>query len=72
MNVVWNERPTTIQRASAEVVTVDLPDGYGIRFEVAEEEEANRIVNEGRRVVCTIGNFESLSSGYIDCLPDAR
>ncbi|EGZ22993.1 hypothetical protein PHYSODRAFT_253793, partial [Phytophthora sojae] len=55
-----------------EVVTVNLPDGFGVRADEDDDEsgaELPRIVAGGRRVVCTVGNFEALSCGYIDCLP---
>ncbi|GMF52601.1 unnamed protein product [Phytophthora fragariaefolia] len=54
-----------------DLVTVTLPDGFGIRVSEAGDEvrEVPRIVDIGRRVVCTVGICEALSSGYIDCLP---
>ncbi|KAE9048407.1 hypothetical protein PR001_g3818 [Phytophthora rubi] len=56
-----------------EVATVNLPDGFGVRVneeEGSEWESSSRgVVEGGRRVVCAVGNYEALSSGYIDCLP---
>ncbi|KAE9034944.1 hypothetical protein PR002_g7849 [Phytophthora rubi] len=52
-----------------EAVTVSMPDGFGVRTEDGEGCEIPRVVKDGRRVVCSVGNFEALSSGYIDCLP---
>ncbi|KAE8901804.1 hypothetical protein PF003_g13913 [Phytophthora fragariae] len=56
-----------------EVATVNLPDGFGVRVDEEEgpdwESRSRGIVEGGRRVVCAVGNYEALSSGYIDCLP---
>ncbi|KAG1705050.1 hypothetical protein DVH05_005074 [Phytophthora capsici] len=52
-----------------DVVTVELPDGFGVRADNEVEEGVHRVVADGRRVVCAVGNFEALSSGYIECLP---
>ncbi|KAE9003297.1 hypothetical protein PR001_g18014 [Phytophthora rubi] len=56
-----------------EVATVNLPDGFGVRVDEEEgpdwESSSRGIVEGGRRVVCAVGNYEALSSGYIDCLP---
>ncbi|KAG3138718.1 hypothetical protein PC128_g25512 [Phytophthora cactorum] len=51
-------------------VTVELADGFG----ACHEEEGGvtglpQVVEGGRRVVCAVGNFEALPSGYIYCLP---
>lgn len=72
VDVVRNLRParTTMPKIGlVEVVTVDLPNGFGIREGDTVESEVPRVVEDGRRVVCAVGNFEALSSGYIDCLP---
>ncbi|KAE9347460.1 hypothetical protein PR003_g6924 [Phytophthora rubi] len=56
-----------------EVATVNLPDGFGVRVDEEEgpdwESSSHGVVEGGRRVVCAVGNYEALSSGYIDCLP---
>ncbi|KAE9297399.1 hypothetical protein PR003_g23508 [Phytophthora rubi] len=56
-----------------EVATINLPDGFGVRIEEEDDGNCSRssksVVEGGRRVVCTVGNYEALSSGYIDCLP---
>ncbi|KAG1710087.1 hypothetical protein DVH05_017094 [Phytophthora capsici] len=52
-----------------DVVTVELPGGFGVRAREDVEEGIHRVVADGRRVVCAVGNFEALSSGFIECLP---
>ncbi|KAE8986476.1 hypothetical protein PR002_g22342 [Phytophthora rubi] len=72
VEVVRNNRParTVVPKTGlVEVVTVNMPDGFGVRTEGEEDCEVPRVVKDGRRVVCSVGNFEALSSGYIDCLP---
>ncbi|GMF45018.1 unnamed protein product [Phytophthora fragariaefolia] len=74
VQVVRPQRPPPVRDRKpglVEMVTVTLPDGFGVRVnETADEvSEVPRIVNSGRRVLCTVGSFEALSSGYIDCLP---
>ncbi|KAE9082005.1 hypothetical protein PF007_g22439 [Phytophthora fragariae] len=72
VEVVRNERParTPLPKTGlVDVVTVDLPNGFGVYDDEDAEDDAYRAVEDGRRVVCAVGNFEALSSGYIDCLP---
>ncbi|KAG2920863.1 hypothetical protein PC119_g17587 [Phytophthora cactorum] len=72
VNVVRSGRPSPEPppRRGLMNVTVDLPDGFGVRAEDdAEDAEPPCVVKCGRRVVCAVGNFEALSGGYIDCLP---
>ncbi|KAG1695749.1 hypothetical protein DVH05_019487 [Phytophthora capsici] len=57
------------KKGLVDVVTVELPDGFGVRAQNDVEEGVHRVVADGRRVVCAVGNFEALSSGYIECLP---
>uniref|UniRef100_H3H3R4 RNA-directed DNA polymerase n=1 Tax=Phytophthora ramorum TaxID=164328 RepID=H3H3R4_PHYRM len=52
----------------AETVTVNLPRGFGIQGG-EEEVEPLRVEKSGRRVVCSVGSYEALSGGFIDCLP---
>lgn len=51
-----------------EVVTVELPGGFGVSHDDVRA-DVHVVVEDGRRVVCAVGNFEALSSGYIECLP---
>lgn len=37
--------------------------------EVDDGSEYSAVVEDGKRVVCAVGNYEALSSGFIDCLP---
>ncbi|KAE9023087.1 hypothetical protein PF010_g14469 [Phytophthora fragariae] len=72
VEVVRNERParTPLPKTGlVDVVTVDLPNGFGVYDDEDAEDDMYRAVEDGRRVVCAVGNFEALSSGYIDCLP---
>ncbi|KAE9224601.1 hypothetical protein PF005_g5850 [Phytophthora fragariae] len=58
------------KRGLVEVVTVELPNGFGLRRDDAEETEEPEVVPGGRRVVCDVGGgCEALSGGFIDCLP---
>ncbi|GMF55209.1 unnamed protein product [Phytophthora fragariaefolia] len=71
VSVVRNECPsrTPLPRTGlVEVVTVNLPNGFGFRNEGENGCGVYRVVEDERRVVCAVGNFEALSSGYIDCL----
>ncbi|KAE8877845.1 hypothetical protein PF007_g12192 [Phytophthora fragariae] len=72
VEVVRNDRParTPLPKTGlVDVVTVDLPNGFGVYDDEDAEDDVYRAVEDGRRVVCAVGNFETLSSGYIDCLP---
>ncbi|KAE8988611.1 hypothetical protein PF005_g20301 [Phytophthora fragariae] len=72
VEVVRGERSTRTplpRTGLVEVVTVNLPKGFGVCDEGGDECDAYRVVEDGRRVVCAVGNFEALSNGYIDCLP---
>ncbi|KAE8988352.1 hypothetical protein PR003_g23460, partial [Phytophthora rubi] len=72
VEVVRIERParTPLPKTGlVDVVTVDLPNGFGVYDDEDAEDDAYRAVEDGRRVVCAVGNFEALSSGYNDCLP---
>ncbi|KAE9165774.1 hypothetical protein PF005_g29467 [Phytophthora fragariae] len=51
------------------VVTVNLPNGFGMRTYEEDECDFPEVVKGGRRVVCAVGSFEALSGGMIDCLP---
>ncbi|KAE9068477.1 hypothetical protein PF010_g27049 [Phytophthora fragariae] len=51
------------------VVTVTLPNGFGMRTDEEDECDFPEVVKGGRRVVCAVGSFEALSGGMIDCLP---
>ncbi|KAI9985789.1 hypothetical protein PInf_024555 [Phytophthora infestans] len=51
-----------------EVVTVELPGGFGVSHDDVRA-DVHVLVEDARRVVCAVGNFEALSSGYIECLP---
>ncbi|EEY58175.1 uncharacterized protein PITG_00798 [Phytophthora infestans T30-4] len=51
-----------------EVATVELPGGSGVSHDDVRA-DVHVVVEDGRRVVCAVGNFEALSSGYIECLP---
>ncbi|KAE9014558.1 hypothetical protein PR001_g15113 [Phytophthora rubi] len=71
VEVVRNERPARTPLAKTglvDVVTLDLPNGFGVYDDEDAEDDVYRAV-DGRRVVCAVGYFEALSSGYIDCLP---
>ncbi|KAE9027143.1 hypothetical protein PR002_g10746 [Phytophthora rubi] len=57
------------KRGLVEVVTVELPNGFGLRRDDTEETEEPEVVPGGRRVVCDVGGCEALSGGFIDCLP---
>ncbi|KAE8987554.1 hypothetical protein PR001_g22292 [Phytophthora rubi] len=57
------------KRGLIEVVTVELPNGFGLRRDEAEEMDEPEVVPGGRRVVCAVGGYEALSGGFIDCLP---
>ncbi|KAE9284169.1 hypothetical protein PF008_g27222 [Phytophthora fragariae] len=57
------------KRRLVEVVTVELPNGFGLRRDEAEETDEPEVVAGGRRVVCAVGGYEALSGGFIDCLP---
>ncbi|KAE8975166.1 hypothetical protein PF011_g24587 [Phytophthora fragariae] len=57
------------KRGLVEVVTVELPNGFGLRRDEAEEMDEPEVVPGGRRVVCAVGGYEALSGGFIDCLP---
>ncbi|KAE9058496.1 hypothetical protein PF007_g31281 [Phytophthora fragariae] len=57
------------KRGLVEVVTVELPNGFGLRRDEAEETDEPEVVAGGRRVVCAVGGYEALSGGFIDCLP---
>ncbi|GMF40671.1 unnamed protein product [Phytophthora fragariaefolia] len=72
MEVVRCERPARSplpKTGLVDVVTVNLPNGFGVYDDDGAEDLVCRVVEDGRRVVCAVGNFEALSSGYIDCLP---
>ncbi|GMF39419.1 unnamed protein product [Phytophthora fragariaefolia] len=72
VSVVRNECPsrTLLPRIGlVEVVTVNLPNGFGVLNEGEDGCGVYRVIEDGRRVVCAVGNFEALPSGYIDCLP---
>jgi hypothetical protein len=58
-----------LKRGLVEVVTVELPNGFGLRHEEDDEAVVAEVVPGGRRVVCAVGSFEALSGGYIKCLP---
>ncbi|KAL3662802.1 hypothetical protein V7S43_012204 [Phytophthora oleae] len=62
---------TAIPKAGlVEVVSVELPEGFAVSNEDDPDGEMPSLVKkDGRRVVCAVGNFEALSSGYIECLP---
>ncbi|KAE9297404.1 hypothetical protein PF008_g23752 [Phytophthora fragariae] len=51
------------KRGLVEVVTVELPNGFGLRRDEAEETEEPEVVPGGRRVVCAVGGYEALSGG---------
>ncbi|KAE8879464.1 hypothetical protein PF003_g36339 [Phytophthora fragariae] len=51
------------------VVTVNLPNGFGMKTDEEDECDFPEVVKGGRRVVCAVGSFEALSGGMIDCLP---
>ncbi|GMF32081.1 unnamed protein product [Phytophthora fragariaefolia] len=57
------------KRGLVKVVTVSLPNGFGMRTDDDEESDLPEVVRGGRRVVCALGSFEALSGGMIDCLP---
>ncbi|GMF31232.1 unnamed protein product [Phytophthora fragariaefolia] len=57
------------KRGLVKVVTVSLPNGFGMRTDDDEESDLPEVVKGGRRVVCALGSFEALSGGMIDCLP---
>ncbi|KAE9198109.1 hypothetical protein PF005_g15589 [Phytophthora fragariae] len=57
------------KRGLVEVVTVELPNGFGLRRDEAEETDEPEVVPGGRRVVCAVGGYEALSGGFIDRLP---
>ncbi|KAE9147360.1 hypothetical protein PF006_g7962 [Phytophthora fragariae] len=51
------------------MVTVNLPNGFGMKTDEEDECDFPEVVKGGRRVVCAVGSFEALSGGMIDCLP---
>ncbi|KAE9105420.1 hypothetical protein PF007_g13706 [Phytophthora fragariae] len=63
------ERPG--KRGLVEVVTDELPNGFGLRRDKAEETDEPEVVPGGRRVVCAVGGYEAHSGGFIDCLPSS-
>ncbi|GMF48867.1 unnamed protein product [Phytophthora fragariaefolia] len=72
--IVRRERPQPAMNRRpglAELVTVNLLDGFGVRADKRDSAgmDESEVVPGGRRVVSTVGSFEALSSGYIDCLP---
>ncbi|GMF42734.1 unnamed protein product [Phytophthora fragariaefolia] len=72
VEVVRCERPARSplpKTGLVDVVTVNLPNGFGVYDDDGADDLVCRVVEDGRRVVCAVGNFEALSSGYIDCLP---
>ncbi|GMF19548.1 unnamed protein product [Phytophthora fragariaefolia] len=72
VEVVRCERPARSplpKTGLVDVVTVNLPNGFKVYDDDGAEDFVCRVLEDGRRVVCAVGNFEALSSGYIDCLP---
>lgn len=68
MNVVGPERVLPERRRKAglvEVVAVNLLDGFGVWDGDDVDFEVPQIVESGRRVACTVGNFEDLSGEFV-------